>query len=125
MKSDGCAGIFLDPPYVVTGSRKAKVYTHDDGDSVSAAVLEYCLAHTHDDVRIVLAGYDGDYPGLLDAGWREVEWFRGGFLKGGMGNVGGSGNHQQNRERLYLSPQCLPVDGEQGTNTQIAMWGDK
>lgn len=123
MKADGFAGMFLDPPYVVSGSRESDIYTHDDGDSVSAAVLEYCLAHTHDDVRIVLAGYDGDYPGLLNAGWREVEWFRGGFLKGGMGNVGGSGNHQQNRERLYLSPACLPVEGEEAARRQVGLFG--
>lgn len=60
------------------------------------------------DLRIVLAGYEGEHPGLVEAGWREVEWFRSGFLKGGMGNMGSG--HQQARERLWLSPHCLGAE---------------
>ena len=37
-------------------------------------------------------------------------WFKGGFLTGGMGNIGG-GNHQQHRERMWANPACLNPDG--------------
>ena len=37
-----------------------------------------------------------------------------GHLKGGMGNVAGSNGHQQDRERLFLSPHCLGEDREPG-----------
>ncbi len=57
-------------------------------------------------LRIVLAGFDTEHGELEAAGWRSVEWFAGGFLTGGMGNIGSNG-HNQARERLWLSPSCL------------------
>jgi hypothetical protein len=56
----------------------------------------------------VLAGFDGEH-GM--PGWRQVEWYRSGFLKGGMGNQTA---HQQARERLWISPHCL-ADDRQGS----------
>ena len=49
------------------------------------------------------AGYDTEHAALEARGWRAVEWFRGGFLKGGMGNFEQGQGHQQHRERLWLS----------------------
>ena len=59
------------------------------------------------------ADYDTEHGELEALGWRVVEWYRAGFLKGGMGNTGGGG--QQKRERLWMSPHCLgAVEARQG-----------
>jgi hypothetical protein len=107
----GVAGIFLDPPYANTADRYSGLYAHDDLD-VAHKVREWCLANGGNPTyRIVLAGFEGEHgTALVEAGWTEIEWFRGGFLKGGMANTGKNG-HSQARERLWLSPHCLPVGG--------------
>ena len=112
MKKDGACGIFLDPPYANTASRADKLYA-EDSLSVAHDVRAWCLEHgSNTKMRIVLAGFDGEHNDLERHGWRSVEWYRGGFLKGGMANTAGGGKHQQSRERLWLSPACLSVDGE-------------
>jgi hypothetical protein len=85
-----------------------------DSLSVAHAVREWCLKTGKNPLyRIVLAGFEGEHgTALTDAGWREVEWFRTGFLKGGMGNQSGGG-HSQARERLWLSPHCIQKKEEQ------------
>ena len=105
VRQGGVAGVFLDPPYA-NEVRADGCYTHDDGD-VAAKVRAWCLA-TGDNprYRIVLAGYDSEHGALRDAGWREVEWYRSGFLRGGYANQSEEGT-QQHRERLWLSPHCL------------------
>ncbi len=108
----GVAGIFLDPPYGVEASRTGGLYTYDDL-SLAARVREWCrLNGDHPKLRIVLAGFDNEHTELEAVGWKCVPWFKGGFLKGGMGNTGGTGNHQMHRDRLWLSPRCLPLEGE-------------
>lgn len=111
--------MFLDPPYLVAGNRCDDLYTHDDGDSVAMAVQRWCIERTEDtDVRVVLAGFDGEHDILSERhGWRCVPWYRSGFLKGGMSNVAGTGANQQNRERLWMSPSCLvPASERQQTS---------
>jgi hypothetical protein len=102
----GPAGVFLDPPY--SGEVRDKdLYAHDSGD-VATAVREWCAANGGDPkFRVVLAGFAGEGHETLvtEHGWREVEWYAGGFLRGGMGNTGKKGG-QQKRERLWLSPHC-------------------
>jgi hypothetical protein len=106
----GVAGVFLDPPYGVEASRTGGLYVHDDL-SLAARVREWCkLNGDHPKLRIVLAGFDNEHTELASLGWRCVPWFKGGFLKGGMGNTGGSGSHQMHRDRLWLSPHCLPLE---------------
>ena len=112
---DGHAGIFLDPPYRTTGTRDADIYTNDDGDSISAEVRAWCEKHGDDPkLRIVLAGFAGEgHEALLSRGWREVEWFKAGFLKGGMAQTATRADgddapaHQQHLERLWFSPACI------------------
>ena len=63
-----------------------------------------------------MAGFEGEHESLAADGWRAVEWFKSGFLKGGMGNTSKTGTHQQKRERLWLSPHCLdPATIAQGS----------
>jgi len=107
----GKAGIFLDPPYD-DAVRAGGLYTHDAG-AVASECRAWCERVGDDpDYRIVLAGYDTEHTSLEARGWRVVEWFRGGFLKGGMAQQGardddGETQHQQRRERLWLSPHCI------------------
>ena len=100
----GTCGVFLDPPYGDT--RSAKLYAKDD-ITVAAACLRWCIERgAAPNIRIVLAGYEGEHEALAAHGWRAVEWFKAGFLRGGYAQQGADG-HQQHRERLWLSPQCL------------------
>jgi len=105
VRQGGHVGIFLDPPYSAEAGRKASIYTKEDL-TVAHAVREWArIRGTDSDTRIVLAGFDGEHNSLEADGWTAVEWFKAGFLKGGMGNVGDT--NQQHRERLWLSPHCL------------------
>lgn len=119
----GVAGIFLDPPYGAAAGR-ADVYAHESG-TVAGEVRAWCLANGSDpQYRIVLAGFAGEGHEELEAhGWRAVEWFAAGFLKGGMG-VQSADGHQQHRERLWLSPHCCQpaavARAEQGALWEVA-----
>lgn len=107
VRQGGVCGIFLDPPYDTT-ERDAHLYTKDAA-GLAADVRAWCEANGADpQYRIALAGYDTEHVALKDHGWRCVDWFRKGFLKGGMAQQGTEG-HQQGRERLWLSPHCLDV----------------
>lgn len=116
----GPAGVFLDPPYADTATRTADLYAADSA-TVAHDVRRWCVEHGADpDYRIVLAGYEGEHGGELErAGWRAVEWFKSGFLTGGMGNTGGS--HQQGRERLWASPHCL----RPAARRQVSIFGGR
>jgi hypothetical protein len=105
VRKGGYCGVFLDPPYD-NAVRGADLYT-EDGGTPAADARAWCLANGDNPrYRIVLAGFDAEHGELARAGWREVEWFRTGFLKGGMAQQS-EGGHQQGRERLWLSPHCL------------------
>ena len=114
-QGDGKAGIFLDPPYSAEAGRNNGLYTQESL-TVAHDVRRWCLEKGNDpDLRIVLAGFAGEgHEELTDNGWREVEWFKKGFLKGGMKSQGKDG-HQQARERLWLSPHCLNESAGQKT----------
>jgi hypothetical protein len=102
---DGNCGVFLDPPYSAEAKRCDDIYASEDL-KVAHAAREWCVKNGDDPkYRIALAGFDTEHSELEALGWRVVEWYRSGFLCGGMGNVGAGG--QQHRERLWLSPHCL------------------
>ncbi len=114
VRQGGIAGIFLDPPYSTEAARNMTLYANESG-TVAHDVRAWCLAHGDDkQYRIALAGYDVEHVELEDHGWRVVEWYRDGFLRGGMAKT--SGNSQQKRERIWLSPHCIgAVDEPQGS----------
>jgi len=93
---------------------RGDLYGAHESFSVAEEVRQWCLKVGDDPKwRIVYAGFDQEGEALVEAGWREIEWFRGGHLKGGMGNTSkGKKKNQQHRERLWLSPHCLPIGGE-------------
>ena len=118
MQPDGAVGIFLDPPYADTAERTDNLYANDSL-TVAHDVREWAIkAARNPKWRIVLAGFDGEHDELHERhGWRVVEWYRAGFLKGGMGNTAGTDEdgtvgHVQHKERLWLSPGCLTAEVE-------------
>jgi len=91
-------GILLDPPYSHE-VRGARLYAEDDAD-LSSAVRAWALKHgEHPELRIALCGYEGEHS--MPASWRCVAW----KSKSGFANA--------ERERLWFSPHCLPVDDQQ------------
>lgn len=97
-------GVFLDPPYSVSGDLYAATNTSDDHATISAQVREWC-ATAPDSMRIVLAGYDDEHDELIGRGW-TCEAGRSG---GGAGYSTNADNGK--RERLWLSPACLTAEG--------------
>lgn len=112
VRQGGHCGVFLDPPYSME-TRTADLYAVDSG-TVSQEVADWCLANGGNPrYRIVLAGFTGEGHERLEAAdWRVVEWYRDGFLKGGMAKQGKTGTNQH-RERMWLSPHCLREDTKQ------------
>ena len=129
MQPDGAVGIFLDPPYADTADRTDGLYAHDSL-SVAHDVREWAIgAAKNKKWRIVLAGFDGEHDELHERhGWRVIEWYRAGFLKGGMGNTAGTDEdgtvgHVQHKERLWLSPGCLVTAKERPEQQQQLFGG--
>ena len=94
-----------DPPYSAEAGRGAGIYAYDDL-SVAHAAREWAIdVGSRKDVRIVLAGYEGEYE--MPAGWRAYKW----QTHGGYGLQGkGHGRENRSRERLWLSPHCLAIN---------------
>ena len=107
----GACGVFLDPPYSTEADRDMSLYAKESG-TVAHDVRAWCAEHGDDpQYRIVLAGFDNEHTDLEPLGWRCVEWFKAGFLTGGMGNAASGGTKtQQKRERMWLSPHCLGAE---------------
>ena len=101
------AAVFLDPPY--TSKNRATVYDHD-GTSVAHDVADWCRENEDNPkLRIVLAGYAGDYD---LPNWHELPW----KTRGGYGLTGnGQGRENANRERLWFSPHCIQPQREMQT----------
>ena len=97
----GICGVFLDPPY--DQSMRSDVYAIES--PVAGDVLEWCKANGNQpDLRIVLAGYDGEHNDLEAMGWRVTAWKANGGYGGGMGK---RGEENATKERLWFSPHCL------------------
>jgi site-specific DNA-adenine methylase len=94
-------GVFLDPPYDLSG--RDKVYMEDAnifGDVYSWAVEN----GTNPRMRIVLCGYDGKYK--CPEGWQEYSW----QANGGLSGLGDSrGKDNKNKERIWFNSSCLKV----------------
>ena len=99
----GITGVFFDPPY--STSIRSEVYACDN--DVAGDVLQWCEVNGNaPNLRIVLAGYDGEHNRLESMGWRAVAW----KARGGYGSQGeGRGRDNAKRERLWLSPHCMGV----------------
>ncbi len=102
-------GVLLDPPYAV-GSH---LYGSEGHASVAAEAAEWAAKAATDNPawRIVFCGHEGEHDAAL-VGWRVVAWDPD-TAKFGSGGYGRKNGNPQ-RERLWLSPACLPVEGEAG-----------
>ena len=99
-------GVFFDPPYGVE-DRRTNIY-HHDSTSIARDVEAWALGWgTKANHRIVVAGYEGEYKGLIAAGWRVVEWSAaGGYGRIARGGKKTRGQTNRHRERLFFSPHC-------------------
>lgn len=106
--NNGLSGVFLDPPYS-DAQRAAELYTVDSR-SVAHDVRAWCLEQgQHPQLRIVLAGYEGEHDVLEAHGWRVHAW----STQGGYANNGSARKGNKHRERMWFSPHCLPVEPKQ------------
>lgn len=101
----GTTGVFLDPPYADSAARTSDLYAVDC-QKVAHDVREWAIAQgSNPDMRIVLAGYEGEHA--MPPDWRVVEWKAvGGYALANM-DEDGMGRKNSARERLWLSPACL------------------
>jgi hypothetical protein len=97
----GATAVFLDPPYAAEATRAGGLYANDDL-AVAHAVRAWALEHGDDpDLRICLAGYDGEHA--MPESWECVAW----KAAGGYGSQRrDGGNANPHRERLWFSPGC-------------------
>ena len=107
----GTTGVFLDPPYAADCHSPYAAQT----STVAAEVAAWAFENGGDPLlRIVLCGYSGEHTPPV--GWRSVSW----KARGGYGSQGeGRGRENAKRERLWLSPHCLPTSGETGHQRRL------
>jgi len=97
----GITGVFLDPPYDL--AMRSAVYANESG--CAADVMRWCAqVGGQKDLRICLAGYEGEHNDLEALGWRAYAWKAQGGFGGGRG---GRGDENAAKERLWFSPHCL------------------
>jgi len=98
--------MFFDPPYGVE-DRTAAIY-HHDSTSIARDVEAWVLERgKRTNYRIIVAGYEGEYKGLMANGWRVVEWSAmGGYGQTARGGKKTRGQTNRHRERLFFSPHC-------------------
>jgi len=97
---DGARAVLLDPPYTTSGGLYA-ASAADSGD-LSTAAREWCKTSAAG-LRVVLCGFNDEHDELTGHGWTVVEGKSGGGAGYNKDSAAGR------RERLWLSPECLPV----------------
>jgi hypothetical protein len=108
-----CA-VFLDPPY----DGEEDVYSAAS-QGVARDVRAWAIANGDNPrLRIALCGYESE-ESPTPPGWRAHAW----KASGGYGNRHGeAANENARRERIWFSPQCLPIDDVQ---TSLALFWDE
>ena len=95
--------MFLDPPYADSADRTDGLYANDC-QNVAHDVRRWAIEMgERDDMRIVLAGYEGEHE--MPPTWRVQEW----EAVGGYGLIAGDdgdGRANKKRERLWFGPAC-------------------
>ena len=99
-KGDGARAVLLDPPYSTSGDLYAA--SASDTGQISAQVREWCKTEAGG-MRVIVCGFDTEHDELIDHGWTVAEGKSGGGA--GYNKDGAAGR----RERLWMSPACLPV----------------
>lgn len=97
----GLTGVFLDPPYADTAERTEELYSVDCL-SVAHDVREWAIElGKRKDMRIVLAGYEGEHD--MPSVWQAFEW----SASGGYSSQAEEQSGNKHRERLWFSPHCV------------------
>lgn len=101
----GVTGVLLDPPYSDAAGRDPSIYAEEDLQ-VAHRAREWALKNGDNPrLRIALCGYEGEHD--MPASWRCVAW------KAPGGYAAARGNHENAwRERIWLSPHCLPPEDD-------------
>jgi len=115
VKHAGITGVFLDPPYADTAKRTDSLYACDDLN-VAHDAREWAIANGGNPrLRIALCGYEGEH--VMPESWACVPW----KASGGYGSQGKTaGRENATKERIWLSPACLPLMDE----VQPGLFGD-
>ena len=101
---NGITGVFLDPPYSEKSGRTMGLYAEDSSVAAHEAAAWAIENGDNPDLRIVLCGYEGEHE--LPSSWRVLAW----KSQGGYSRPGSNGYDNSNRERLWMSPHCNPLD---------------
>jgi len=104
--SHGLTGVFLDPPY---SADRSAVYGKNDSQTVAFRAAEWAFANgDNPKLRIILCGYEGEHK--IPDNWTTYAW----KANGGYANLGNKQSRENSsKERLWLSPHCLPVEQKQ------------
>lgn len=115
VKHAGITGVLLDPPYADTANRTDNLYACDDLN-VAHDAREWAIANGGNPrLRIALCGYEGEH--VMPESWACVPW----KASGGYGSQGKTaGRENATKERIWLSPACLPLMDE----VQPGLFGD-
>lgn len=104
--------IFFDPPYDAL-IRDDRMYVGDKTDyAVSRVVRQWCLDHEQDNLKIALAGYEGEHE--MPSTWEVLSWKAGGGYAN-MSDVASQAKVNCQRERVWFSPSCK-------VNKQLTLW---
>ncbi len=102
-----CA-VFLDPPYG-HDHREPSMYSEDDA-TTAALAAKWAVEHGDDpELRIALCGYEGEHD--MPSSWTTHAWTA-------ARGYAGAENTNRERERIWFSPHCLPIDA-----TQVSLFG--
>lgn len=97
-----CA-ILLDAPYSYD-ERDPDLYAEDSAD-VAKRAARWALENGDDpDLRIAVCGLEGEHE--FPSTWSCVAWSQ-------RRGYGGEDNNNRHRERVWLSPHCLPIEAAQ------------
>ncbi|MDK8693606.1 DNA adenine methylase [Corynebacterium sp. MSK158] len=98
-------GVFLDPPYEVSGNLYA-VTNHSKTTTISQEVRAWCRdeAPVDQGIKIILCGYENEHDELLQHGWHKTVGAHtaGGYVK--------DKTRAGKTEQLWLSPACEDPD---------------
>ena len=94
--ADRNVGVFLDPPYVRASRNGRAKGLYAEDKSLNAQVTAWCLNERHD-AKVVVAGYEHEYPALVEAGWEVKVWKQ-------PNGYAGQSNTCRDQDVLFLSP---------------------
>ncbi len=100
-QGDGGRAVLLDPPYATSGDLYA-ASANDDGQ-ISTKVRDWCISDAQG-LRVVLCGFETEHDELTNHGWVCVDG------KSGSGAGYNKDSAAGRRERLWLSPECNPLE---------------